>query len=283
MVPCPKINSTTMEHFTHPAHPLLEHNAATEYICDGCKTLGTGTRFRCNMCDFDLHEYCGKCPTSLSSFMHPLHYLSLVVLKPQGMRTNDRICNVCGDSIEGLFYRCKDCEFDVHPLCTQLPQYLCHALHPSHYLTLQAPKTASWCVVCRGICNSWRYKCGDCGRFDIHLECVLVSCHATTQQVPIFPQLAPPPPLHRPPPFYGGYDSGGVAYGSNPYYNMYNTGAYANYQAPYNMENSYANQAQVGAPSNGTPSPSKKIFSLVGKLASNVIFGMGNVDFSAFM
>ncbi|KAK2972297.1 hypothetical protein RJ640_014355 [Escallonia rubra] len=179
MAPVPK---NTIEHFTHPGHKLVALNAATEltFLCDGCKTIGRGARFRCNACHFELHEFCGRCPAALSSFMHPL---SLVVRKAQGARQNERTCDVCGDGVERLFFRCKDCEFDVHPLCNRLPQSLRHALHP-----LQ-PSTCSWCAVCRGACTTWRYSCGFCN-VDIHLDCILA---------------LPPPPLPTAVPFpYGG-------------------------------------------------------------------------------
>ncbi|CAK9185372.1 unnamed protein product [Ilex paraguariensis] len=269
MVPLPK---NAIEHFTHPGHRLEQLKANTKYHCDGCKTHGSGTRYRCNGCDFDLHEYCGTCPRSLSSFMHS-HPLGLVVRKAQATRRNERVCNVCGDHVEGLFYRCKDCEFDVHPLCTQLPQSLCHALHPAHPLTLQSTSSSSgWCAICRGSCCSWRYRCGACG-FDIHLECVLVPCDPPTQRsVPPFGQPPPPapppqspiPPFSQPPPP-----------GPPPHYGVYGHG----------MPSGYQQTQAVGATTNGTAG--KMMYSLVGKLAigvfSNAIFGMSNMDFSSFM
>ncbi|XVE61949.1 hypothetical protein DITRI_Ditri06bG0079400 [Diplodiscus trichospermus] len=38
---------------------------------------------------------------------------------------------------KGFFYRCNLCEFDVHPLCTQLPEYVRHVMHEDHPLRLQ--------------------------------------------------------------------------------------------------------------------------------------------------
>ncbi|KAI3474135.1 hypothetical protein Pfo_028923 [Paulownia fortunei] len=194
MAPLPK---NSIDHFAHPGHPLTAFEGDKEYLCDGCKTLGTGKRYRCHGCDFDLHDYCGTCPRVLSSFMHQNHALSLVIRKAQGTRQVDRICDVCADPVEGLFYRCKECEFDVHPLCTQLPQKLQHALHKIHPLNLQSWPVPGLCAVCRGLCNSWRYRCGICN-FDIHLECVLVPVvpcpqNAQTNQrgIPIFDQGIP--------------------------------------------------------------------------------------------
>ncbi|KAL3531773.1 hypothetical protein ACH5RR_005294 [Cinchona calisaya] len=165
----------TIEHFTHPGHLFAEYNNEQGYLCDGCKTPGFGKRYRCRSCDFVLHDYCGKCPANLSiSFMHR-HSLTLVVRKPQTTRQNDRVCNVCRDSVEGLFYRCKDCDFDLHPICTRLPERFTHMLHQVHQLQLEAPTFSSPCAFCGGLCDSWRYRCGLCS-FDMHLRCILVSC-----------------------------------------------------------------------------------------------------------
>ncbi|XWS59865.1 hypothetical protein CRYUN_Cryun08bG0158700 [Craigia yunnanensis] len=65
------LSKKTIQHFTH-CHPLTEVSANTEFLCNGCRTLGFGTRYRCEPCDFDLHDHCAICPMEieLSSFMH---------------------------------------------------------------------------------------------------------------------------------------------------------------------------------------------------------------------
>ncbi|KAA8516383.1 hypothetical protein F0562_016676 [Nyssa sinensis] len=254
----------SIEHFTHPGHPLEELHAGTEFLCDGCKTLGTGKRYRCHGCDFDMHEYCGRCPRSLSSFMHP-HPLTLVVRKMQGTRQNERFCDVCGEFVEGLFYGCKDCEFDVHPLCTQLPQHLRHALHTIHPLMLQT-SSSSPCAVCGDMCNFWRYRCGICS-FDIHVECVLTPCdHPPTQRtIPPCHPPPPPQPLLARPPHYGTAYAYGVSSGPPNPYNMYNHvnhvqpcgpppphyGAYAYRSAGPSLYNMYSYVNQPSQPHDG--------------------------------
>ena len=250
MAPVPK--TKTIKHFTHPQHDLAKISTNKEYLCGGCRTPGgAGIRFRCHQyCDFNLHEYCGSCPSALSSFMHPQHQLSLVV-RTQGTRQNERVCDLCRDPVEGLFYRCKTCDFDIHPLCTQLPQHVRHALHPAHQLRLHPSSAYAWCPVCRSVCNSWRYRCEACS-FDIHIECVLSTASngaSTSRSVP----PAGPPPQY----FYG------IAPPPPP---------------------PYVNQAQGGGqPSNGKKL-SKIMYAIVGKLTvgviANVLFGMG--DFSSF-
>ncbi|KAJ0028304.1 hypothetical protein Pint_35329 [Pistacia integerrima] len=167
-----------MQHFTHPNHLLYNVNDDVEYLCDGCNTKGAGTRYRCNLCDFDLHEYCATCPMALSSVMHPQHQLNLLVRTPEDSLQNpSRFCHVCRENIGALFYSCNYCEFNVHPICTQFPRQLRHVLHPDHPLTLQ-PSSPGLCMVCKRECSFWRYRCGICC-FDIHFECVSASCGAS--------------------------------------------------------------------------------------------------------
>lgn len=277
MAPLPR---NSIDHFAHPGHPLKTVDGDQEFLCNGCKTLGTGKRYRCHGCDFDLHDFCGTCPRVLSSFMHH-HSLNLVIRKAKSTRQVDRICDVCKDPVEGLFYRCKECEFDVHPLCTQLPEKLNHALHKIHPMILQSSLIPGSCAVCRGSCNGWRYRCGICN-FDIHLECILVPVvpcqqNAQTNQrgIPMFDQGIPfqPPPQFAP---YHGfpYGPGYPNFGPGPGFNMYHGG-------PYMYPQNFAPQNyQVGASNNnnGTGRLGKSMFSLVGQLGfgvlSNMIFGV---------
>ena len=237
-------NQKTIEHFTHPGHKLFQFNNDNWYLCKGCKTAGDGTRFRCHDCDFDLHEYCGTCPMTLSSFMHPQHQLNLVNRMPQATRQNVRFCAVCGHSVEGLFYRCKlQCEFDVHPVCAQLPQQARHVLDPEHPLTLTLQPLSSTCVVCRNECTSGRYRCGICG-VDIHIQCLLTPCDraprststsSTTRSLSVRQPPAPPAfDAH-----YANYNYGVPSFSDGAYpYQAPSFGAY-NYAYPHQQTPSF--------------------------------------------
>ncbi|KAL6326829.1 hypothetical protein AAG906_011006 [Vitis piasezkii] len=43
---------------SHPQHPLDLKNYQKPYICDGCKEQGFGSRYRCELCNYDLHADC---------------------------------------------------------------------------------------------------------------------------------------------------------------------------------------------------------------------------------
>ncbi|CAA7052232.1 unnamed protein product [Microthlaspi erraticum] len=108
----------TVQHFSHN-HPLTEVNVVGTYTCNGCKLYGTGKTYRCNDCDYDLHEYCATCPQILRYSWHaPDHELSLIN-GPTHM--TERGCYVCRVYIQGMFYKCMHCSFESHPLCTHGP------------------------------------------------------------------------------------------------------------------------------------------------------------------
>ncbi|KAA8516386.1 hypothetical protein F0562_016679 [Nyssa sinensis] len=191
--------------------------------------------FACKGCDFNLHDYCWTCPRSLSSFMHS-HPLSLDVGMEQGTSQNEHFCDVCGELVEGLCYRCKDCEFNVHPLCTQLPQQLCHhprhTIHPLKLEKISSSRSCAVCHVCAGACDSWRYRCEICG-FDIHMECLLVPCDHPPTQRSISPRWPPPAcdlPTQRSDPKFPPYNGAcrGLVPSPSPN-NMYN---YVNHDSP---------------------------------------------------
>lgn len=119
----------TIQHFTH-YHPLTQANAAGPYTCDGCKLYGEGKTYRCNDCDYDLHEYCATCPLSLINSCHgPDHELSLF-----NGPTTERPCYICRVYIQGMFYKCRHCSFQSHPLCSHVPM---HASSPDASVTKQ--------------------------------------------------------------------------------------------------------------------------------------------------
>lgn len=69
-------------------------------------------------------------------------------------------------------YRCAHCAFDVHPLCTLLPQTIRSPLHLEHELNMVPAKGD--CAACRRDCSVWHYRCGLC-LYNFHIGCVHVS------------------------------------------------------------------------------------------------------------
>ncbi|KAJ0804906.1 putative chromatin regulator PHD family [Helianthus annuus] len=126
-----------LAHFMHPPHRLTELTANTSYHCDGCKIAGTGTRFTCTICNFNLHDYCAKCPTRwIISTTHHRHELSLFLHRPKVNQTQP--CQICHNPVEGLAYQCKGCNFLVHPLCVSTGAKESERIDPEDVVELAA-------------------------------------------------------------------------------------------------------------------------------------------------
>ncbi|KAK9064603.1 hypothetical protein SSX86_015985 [Deinandra increscens subsp. villosa] len=110
-------SSLQIQHFLHQ-HVLHKVYMTSEFNCDGCNTGGSGVRYRCSPCDFDIHEQCAASCHRISSLLHPHHLLILVNRPP-----DSRICYVCKGVTNGLSYACEfqTCQFNVHTLCIQIP------------------------------------------------------------------------------------------------------------------------------------------------------------------
>ncbi|KAF8050184.1 hypothetical protein N665_2031s0002 [Sinapis alba] len=218
------------------------------------------------------------CPLTLPTFIHPKHELSLVVRKQQSTRQNKRACDICNESVEGLFYRCKLCEFDVHPLCTQLPQHVRHMLQPAHHLEFRLGG-ASQCMVCYNPCELCR--------FDIHRECILAICNTSpsdqteesgTKSRGLKPEGGQPLPLMPWQQPHMGYPYGFGPMGLQPHFGYPYNAFGPMGQQPYHPQSfnnfSYmngfnTNPGQVPAAGAGQkPSPGKgwKMFTIASKL-----------------
>jgi hypothetical protein len=137
------------------------------FRCDGCNCVGVGSRYRCN---FDLHEFCATCPPTATFAFHGQHPLTLERAAFPG--ENQRRCDLCDTPIQGMHYSCHPCDFDVHPVCSQLPVAAVSPLHPEHLvvLTLADPMA---CTHCGTVCV-WRYRCAPC-KVNLHPRCLLGS------------------------------------------------------------------------------------------------------------
>ncbi|CAH1436614.1 unnamed protein product [Lactuca virosa] len=162
------MSTKALTHFMHPSHQLTEHTADTIFICNGCKMYGTGTRFTCTSCNFDLHDYCAKCPPSLPFTVNHPHPMSLVVNKPQ--INHNKHCQICRSQIQGLAYMCKDCDFWIHPLCVLHYLGLRYFIHPTHKLTELTANTNYICNGCNIHGTGTRFTCSTCN-FDLHDYC----------------------------------------------------------------------------------------------------------------
>ncbi|CAN6206051.1 unnamed protein product [Urochloa humidicola] len=104
----------------HPEHPLKKYHygEGSAYSCAACELRVTGTGYRCDGCNFNIHEACLSLPVSISAACHPGHELDLYRLNA-GI---SRCCDVCKEASHAgdYMYICLACNYDVHPRCRSL-------------------------------------------------------------------------------------------------------------------------------------------------------------------
>jgi hypothetical protein len=143
---------TEISHFSHPKHKLTFQYSEFPFKCDGCKEIGIGSRYNCNICDYDLHMHCSIPSPSLFHPFYPkccFQFLS----KPPG--DIPRYCNACEKSVTGFVYHCFSCGFDLHPCCAKLPMILDDHGEVKLYLYR---KVSSSCQRCGQKGRSWSYR-----------------------------------------------------------------------------------------------------------------------------
>ncbi|KAK7274186.1 hypothetical protein RIF29_15265 [Crotalaria pallida] len=160
-------------HFSHPQHPLSGLDIRDLFTCSGCKEYGSGKRFVCQQCDFQLHDFCAFAPAALKA--HPLHSQHSVLFhsKPVKGGMAKSKCDICGKPSKGFAFICSACGFLLHPCCAMLSTEIDYSSHP-HTLqilptTANADSTAFVCGECKKRRPGRVYKCTVC---DYHLHAV---------------------------------------------------------------------------------------------------------------
>lgn len=177
-------------HFGHPQHGFYKVDLPDRFTCSGCRDYGSGKRFTCRQCDFQLHEFCGKVPEQLKA--HPLHmhhqlffsskpgefYISgnqsfsmyavtiaaswsLFLVSVKGGLYKAK-CDVCGKSAKGYSFRCNACSYQMHPCCAMLSNEFTISVHP-HPLRILPPAAAAMSVP-NGDSTAPGFVCGECNR-----------------------------------------------------------------------------------------------------------------------
>jgi hypothetical protein len=155
---------------------ILEYDTS-EFQCNICSKNGDGEVYHCDTCEFDAHRDCAEIKEKVNVFFHadPLHLL----VQNYYDNNPDVICDFCEESLQGSewVYNCKQCNFNVHALCTKHPWKVNRFEVHLHPLTLVQPplrKTAS-CKCCNGHFKGYRYTCTQkrCS-YDLHPFCIIL-------------------------------------------------------------------------------------------------------------
>lgn len=163
-------------HFSHPQHPLSMVDLPDLFNCVGCKEYGSGKRFVCQQCDFQLHDFCALAPPALKA--HPFHSQHSVLFHSKPAKTGmaKSKCDVCGKPTKGFAFLCTACAFQMHPCCAMLNTEIEYPPHP-HTLKMlpttssTAPDPASFvCGECKKRRSGKVYRCTVC-KYHLHAVC----------------------------------------------------------------------------------------------------------------
>ncbi|OEL31086.1 hypothetical protein BAE44_0007897 [Dichanthelium oligosanthes] len=157
------------DHFTDPLHLLLksQYGRKSTQTCDICQfNLAGLAGYRCDDCDIHIHKACADYFEEFVSFFAHRHILELIRIPRAGHR-----CDLCREDCaeESFVYRCDECDFDLHPLCSMLPQTVRSPLHPGHDLCMVSSSSGRRCSACLQRLPKWHYVCS-CS-FKLHISC----------------------------------------------------------------------------------------------------------------
>ncbi|CAH8332328.1 unnamed protein product [Eruca vesicaria subsp. sativa] len=128
------LDETLILHFSHKHHYLRHQDEHTDAaICCGCALpIATETFYRCQECDFFLHQRCALLPQHKTTFLH-VHPLTLCsdderLGGPNGLSR----CHACELHFNGFSYRCLECDVEFDIRCSSVTEpfeVYCHD-HP---------------------------------------------------------------------------------------------------------------------------------------------------------
>ncbi|XP_021297008.1 uncharacterized protein LOC110426178 [Herrania umbratica] len=172
----------TLYHPFHPSHPLHLLYKETNDDCNACgdQIIETATHhwyrnYFCLTCNFCLHFRCAKL---LPTLKHECHDHLLTYFKKSEPSQNAKPCSSCGTPCGYDFYRCVECNFNVHPICVPIPSSAEHRYHrhPLNYMDLVAEDHSEeyYCDICESERNPAHpaYCCEKC-TYITHIHCVL--------------------------------------------------------------------------------------------------------------
>ncbi|XP_021717802.1 uncharacterized protein LOC110685561 [Chenopodium quinoa] len=159
----------------HPQHRMVQVNLPNPFTCMGCKEYGAGSRFTCQQCNFELHDFCALAPPVLKA--HPLHSQHQLVFTPKpgkgGLLRSK--CDVCGKSPKGYLFHCSACSFQLHPCCAMLSAKMNFPTHPHSLVILPVTALSTgpgemMCSECKKRRPGKVYQCTVCDYY-LHAVC----------------------------------------------------------------------------------------------------------------
>ncbi|KAK4851810.1 hypothetical protein QYF36_018619 [Acer negundo] len=136
-----------VQHPFHPQHTLLTQAVEVQnklisgryrnkICCNACQSSIGGIKIGCNKCAFQLHVSCANpsryaCFVKNNSHQHNMYYFV------DDYTTGSFECNKCHEKcLEESFYRCVECDFNLHLKCIPIPSVVMITQKHHHPLTL---------------------------------------------------------------------------------------------------------------------------------------------------
>lgn len=164
----------------HDRYPKHDHELELRsynkpFKCDGCMEEGFKTGYRCEPCNYDLHE---ECRNPKPTITHDLFRGSTFVFHHE---PGNKYCDACGRKIYGCSYHCKADNLDLHPRCSNLRGRL--GIGDTEFvLRKKAKKNCFWCKkkqpswLANNNVQGWCYV-SKCNKFYCHVYCVSQMVH----------------------------------------------------------------------------------------------------------
>ncbi|KAK0592393.1 hypothetical protein LWI29_018381 [Acer saccharum] len=150
-------------------HNLRRKSYNIQYICNGCRENEFGLSwFRCNQCDFDLHDECAHVEHTTTHDFYKDNTFNFFREPPD----HDSIyifCAMCGGFVEGFVYYCEGLNKYLHPCCHSLPSKF-----KFYHLEFTLRDNSSTCLWCSNDsdfpieCLSYVSKCN---KYNFHVSC----------------------------------------------------------------------------------------------------------------
>ncbi|KAL7253153.1 hypothetical protein ACSBR1_007641 [Camellia fascicularis] len=146
------------------------------FTCDGCKEKGCGSGYRCEHCDYELHEECMSLEHSISPEIFPR---STFEFCHQPSSTHPRSCDACGNYIKGYLYACNARNLALHPCCSNLKANLC--IGGMDFILHNKVSSSSKCKRCNQKTPKTRNPCcsyvSTCNKYHFHVYCITQMVH----------------------------------------------------------------------------------------------------------
>ncbi|CAF1703774.1 unnamed protein product [Brassica napus] len=163
-----KLGDGKIQYFSHPHHPLkLCENIDGVYdestYCQACiLPLCDENVYKCEDCDFNLHQTCADLPLKKR---HLLHIHPLILQKDSG---NHYQCEACWRILIGYTYVCSEgCYFYIDIRCSMVSEPFSHSCHPHPLFLITVTESYISCRICSSFSS---------GRFLDCIVCEFSSC-----------------------------------------------------------------------------------------------------------